>query len=1158
MATRKVFGTIHDSRDLPWANQRVTFVLRVGSFTSATQYPRKRVEATTNSVGYFEVDLWANSDGLLPTTYQCKLPDADEFDFRLSNGVAPINLSELRGLGGISTQVPQTLLEQLQPYFLSISAGDGRYRKLTDPISFGDLGGALADGQIPINIARIDDVITRIAQHAAASDPHPQYLTPAEGAALFAPAGSQSATNLSLTARTATTLTVSSDTGEDATIPGASTTLSGVMSAADKTKLDGITAGAQPNAVISVADKTGVITLVKADVGLGLADNTADADKPISTATATALAARELTAARTLTPTPTDPGNTATINVFLSWLISAMRGAQTSLGGLGALATKSTIADIDVAAGAAIAWSKISKSGATPADVGAATAAQGALAATALQPASNLDATRLTGTVPIGSIPAAVATDAEVSAAIATVTTTSIGADIAGSKTLTPTATDPGNTATNSGFLSWLISAMRSAQTTLSGLGALATKSTIANIDVAAGAAIAWSKISKSGAVPTDVGAQPAAAKLTTISALTGTTPIRSDGSNGALTAAEIPNLDASKTTTGTFADSQIPASIARDSEVSAAIAGVTTTSIGADIAGAKTLTPTATDPGNTATNSGFLSWLISAVRSIQATLSGLGTLATKSTIVSADITDGTITNADISPTAAIVASKLSGVRPQPITAIYYVSTTGNDTTGDGFTTPTAFATIQRAIDAIAALDGNGQSAIIAPQPGTYAGASFTGDFVGWARVSIAAAAASTVTINSALTLQPATKTPMTVRFLDFIPSAPVSGGTSINAATDLTIRQCTFSGGVAGYNHVTIADGAARQISTVAVSGTFGSYITAQNSPVYMSGSISAPSAATFATFINAPDSPIVQGASAPTTPTGTFTGSKYNAAYNSVADSLIPGSTAGTLTLQPTTARITGFQGLSTAGLLQLPAGSNSVPVVATETTIGAAVRAAANEAALRAIVNCDPTADNYTKLNASITTGGTNTSERWVHIPTSTDNYTRIVVSRSFSDDAFGYGSLSCVISVSNGVWGSAGGGVAITIEKFGDFGWTGAFAGATNHLLREVRLVEGTSTESALSGVWLKLMGARTYKIAGAAGTPAEYATFQPTAGLSTINTFATPRGRGMIYATSPDYNGADFGYEVPLVLRSPNGTRYRVNVDNAGSLSTTVI
>jgi hypothetical protein len=523
MTTRRVFGTIHDSRDMPWANQRVTFVLRVGSFTSATQYPRKRVEATTNSVGYFEVDLWANSDGLLPTTYQCKLPDADEFDFRLSNGIAPINLSELRGLGGISTQVPQTLFEQLQPYFLSQSQGDGRYRKLTDTIAFSDLTGVAADGQIPASIARIDDVITRIAQHAAAADPHPQYLTPAEGAALFAPAGAPSATNLSIVNRTATTIDIASDTGQDATIPGASTTLSGVMSAADKAKLDNIAPGAQVNTVVSVAGKTGVITLAKADLGLASVDNTADADKPVSTATATALAARELTAARTLTPTPTDPGNTATINGFLSWLISAMRGAQTTLGGLGALANKSTIANVDVAAGAAIDWSKISKSGAVPADVGAATAAQGALATTALQPASSLDATKLTGTVPIGSIPAAIATDAEVSAAIAAVTTTSIGADIAGAKTLTPTATDPGNTATNSGFLSWLISAMRSAQTTLSGLGTLATKSTIVsaditdgtitNADISATAAIVASKLS---------GVQPLSSRLTGFDGLAG------------------------------------------------------------------------------------------------------------------------------------------------------------------------------------------------------------------------------------------------------------------------------------------------------------------------------------------------------------------------------------------------------------------------------------------------------------------------------------------------------------------------------------------------------------------------------------------------------------------------------------------------------------
>ena len=56
-----------------------------------------------------------------------------------------------------------------------------------------------------------------------------------------------------------------------------------------KTKLEGIEAGAQVNTVTSVAGKTGAVTLTKADVGLGNVDNTADLNKPISTATQTAL-----------------------------------------------------------------------------------------------------------------------------------------------------------------------------------------------------------------------------------------------------------------------------------------------------------------------------------------------------------------------------------------------------------------------------------------------------------------------------------------------------------------------------------------------------------------------------------------------------------------------------------------------------------------------------------------------------------------------------------------------------------------------------------------------------------------------------------------------------------------------------------------------------
>lgn len=58
---------------------------------------------------------------------------------------------------------------------------------------------------------------------------------------------------------------------------------------AEKTKLAGITAGAQPNSVISVAGRTGAVVLTKSDVGLSNVDNTSDASKPVSTATQTAL-----------------------------------------------------------------------------------------------------------------------------------------------------------------------------------------------------------------------------------------------------------------------------------------------------------------------------------------------------------------------------------------------------------------------------------------------------------------------------------------------------------------------------------------------------------------------------------------------------------------------------------------------------------------------------------------------------------------------------------------------------------------------------------------------------------------------------------------------------------------------------------------------------
>ena len=52
---------------------------------------------------------------------------------------------------------------------------------------------------------------------------------------------------------------------------------------------DGADGDPATNLVTSVAGRQGVVTLTKADVGLGSVDNTSDASKPISTATQTAL-----------------------------------------------------------------------------------------------------------------------------------------------------------------------------------------------------------------------------------------------------------------------------------------------------------------------------------------------------------------------------------------------------------------------------------------------------------------------------------------------------------------------------------------------------------------------------------------------------------------------------------------------------------------------------------------------------------------------------------------------------------------------------------------------------------------------------------------------------------------------------------------------------
>lgn len=88
-----------------------------------------------------------------------------------------------------------------------------------------------------------------------------------DNADAFEGGGVGGATNLSIINRGTDTLDIASSSGADATVPAATASLTGLMSSADKAKLNGIGAGAN---VTSVAGQTGVVTLAPADiVGLG-------------------------------------------------------------------------------------------------------------------------------------------------------------------------------------------------------------------------------------------------------------------------------------------------------------------------------------------------------------------------------------------------------------------------------------------------------------------------------------------------------------------------------------------------------------------------------------------------------------------------------------------------------------------------------------------------------------------------------------------------------------------------------------------------------------------------------------------------------------------------------------------------------------------------
>lgn len=129
-----------------------------------------------------------------------------------------------------------------------------------------------------------------------------------------------------------------SDTGHSHS--NATTSAAGFMSTSDKSKLDGIAAGAQVNTITGVKGnsensyRTGNVNITAANIGLGNVNNTSDANKPVSSAQQSAIdsaSASALSSAKTYA----DGLNTA--------MDTRMDAAESKLSGIADGANKTTV-----------------------------------------------------------------------------------------------------------------------------------------------------------------------------------------------------------------------------------------------------------------------------------------------------------------------------------------------------------------------------------------------------------------------------------------------------------------------------------------------------------------------------------------------------------------------------------------------------------------------------------------------------------------------------------------------------------------------------------------------------------------------------------------------------------------------------------------------
>jgi hypothetical protein len=165
---RTVTGTlVQANNETPWPEASIIFRLTGLFVTSGATYPSYTWTTTTDESGEFSVDLSVPETGT--ARYQCTLPDGSVYFFNVQAGA----VTTLEALIAATTAAGeadalQTLIDiheaaaDPHPGYLTEAEGDALYAELAH-----SHGGSVED-------------------HEAESDPHPQYLTAAEGSAAYA------------------------------------------------------------------------------------------------------------------------------------------------------------------------------------------------------------------------------------------------------------------------------------------------------------------------------------------------------------------------------------------------------------------------------------------------------------------------------------------------------------------------------------------------------------------------------------------------------------------------------------------------------------------------------------------------------------------------------------------------------------------------------------------------------------------------------------------------------------------------------------------------------------------------------------------------------------------------------------------------------------